>query len=270
MAGFAQLSLELMVARAEVARKANEVKKLNVVYEPGGRAREYAAQAVNLYSGCGHKCSYCYAPAALQRNRQDFYEKPGPRARDFWNKLEHDLKLLGGRPNMEPVLLCFSCDAYQPIDVEYGYARKALSMFKRHNVPFQVLSKGGMRCARDFDLYEPGRDIYAATMTFMSADKSARWEPGAALPAERIDALKLAHEMGIKTWVSLEPVIEPLESLACIDACANYVDGFKVGTWNHDKRAKEIDWFEFGHEAVAKIEGYGKELYVKKDLKELM
>jgi len=149
-------------------------------------------------------------------------------------------------------------------------ARKALMAFKKHGVNFQVLSKGGMRCARDFDLYEAGKDIFAVTMTFMDAAKSQQWEPGAALPADRIAALKLAHEMGIKTWVSLEPVIEPSESLACIDACAGYVDGFKVGTWNHDKRAKEIDWFKFGHEAVAKIEGYGKELYVKKDLKEKM
>ena len=236
-------------------------------YRAGGRAREYAALAVNIYSGCGHKCSYCYAPAALQRCREDFYEKPGPRARDFWSKLESDLKSLEGRPDMEPVLLCFSCDAYQPIDLEYGYARKALSMFKAHDVPFQVLSKGGMRCARDFDLYLPGRDIFAATMTFVDAKKSAQWEPGAALPEDRIAALKAAHERGIKTWVSLEPVIEPLESLACIEASHAWVDGYKVGTWNHDKRAKEIDWHAFVHAAVEKIEGYGKELYVKKDLK---
>lgn len=264
---FAQLSLEMMVMRAGAAREKNVVKKLDVIYEPGGMAREYAALAVNLYSGCGHKCSYCYAPAALQRNRQDFYEKPGPRARDFWRKFEGDCKALAGK-DIEPVLMCFSCDAYQPIDVEYGYARKMISIFKKYNIAFQVLSKGGMRCARDFDLYAPGKDIFAVTMTFLDAEKSKQWEPGSALPAERIEALKLAHERGIKTWVSLEPVIEPAESLACIDACAAYVDGFKVGTLNHDKRAKEIDWHAFVHEAVAKIEGYGKELYVKKDLKE--
>ncbi|OPY56077.1 MAG: hypothetical protein A4E49_00311 [Methanosaeta sp. PtaU1.Bin112] len=269
MAGFAQLSLEMMVMRAGAAREKNAVKKMNVIYEPGGRAREYAALAVNLYSGCGHACSYCYAPAALQMNRQKFCEQPGPRARDFWNKLESDLKSLEGK-KVEPVLMCFSCDAYQPIDVELELARKALGMFKKHDVAFQVLSKGGMRCARDFDLYKPGRDIFAVTMTFMDAEKSKQWEPGAALPADRIEALKLAHSMGIKTWVSLEPVIEPAESFACIDACADYVDGFKVGTWNHDKRAKEIDWYNFGHAAVAKIGGYGKELYVKKDLKEKM
>ena len=269
MIGIAQLSLEMMVMRAGVARKANEVKKLQVIYEPGGRAREYAALAVNLYSGCGHKCAYCYAPAALQMSREKFYEQPSCRARDFWGKLESDLKALEGK-QVEPVLLCFSCDAYQPLDIELKLARKALLAFKKHCVNFQVLSKGGMKCARDFDLYEPGKDIFAATMTFLDADKSKRWEPGAALPAERIEALKLAHSMGIKTWVSLEPVIEPEQSLACIDACAAYVDGFKVGTWNHDKRAKEIDWHAFGHEAVAKIECYGKELYVKKDLKEKM
>lgn len=264
-----QMSLSDLVRRAGVARRERSVKRLQVIYEPGGRAREYAALAVNLYSGCGHACKYCYAPAALQMNRQKFCEQPGPRARDFWNKLESDLKALEGK-QVEPVLMCFSCDAYQPLDVELKLARKALMAFKKHDVAFQVLSKGGMRCARDFDLYKPGRDIFAVTMTFMNAGKSAQWEPGAALPAERIAALKLAHERGIKTWVSLEPVIEPSESLACIDACAAYVDGFKVGTWNHDKRAKEIDWHAFGHAAKQKIEAYGKELYIKKDLREKM
>ena len=259
---FAQLNLELLVARAASNREAAK-PKLAVIYEPAGRAREYAALAVNLYSGCGHGCAYCYAPAALKMDRKKFVESPGPRARDFWNLLEKDLSVLEGR-EIEPVLMCFSCDAYQPLDVKLKYARRALEAFRAHDVPFQVLSKGGMRCARDFELYGP-HDIFAATMTFVDAAKSQQWEPEAALPANRIAALKLAHERGIKTWVSLEPVIEPKESLACIDACA-FVDGFKVGTWNHDARAKAIDWHAFVHAAESRIKALGKELYIKKDL----
>jgi len=268
MAGFEQTSLALLVARAS-ANRAAKPPKLSVIYAPRGRAREYAALAVNLYSGCGHGCSYCYAPAALKMDRKRFVEAPSARARDFWRKFETDCKLLEGRA-IEPVLMCFSCDAYQELDVELQYARRAIELFKAHNIAFQVLSKGGMRCARDFELYEPGKDIFAATMTFLDAEKSKQWEPGAALPAERIEALKLAHSMGIKTWVSLEPVIEPSESLAIIDKVWPFVDLFKVGTWNHDKRAKEIDWRAFGMEAVRRIEGYGKELYVKDDLRRFL
>src|SRR3972149_6634508 len=48
-------------------------KAMGVIYEPTGKAREYAELAVNLYSGCGHSCGYCYAPACLKKTRADFY-----------------------------------------------------------------------------------------------------------------------------------------------------------------------------------------------------
>lgn len=262
----AQMDLAGMVARAAAARERNAVKKLQVIYEPAGRAREYASLALNLYSGCGHGCKYCYAPAALKKDRALFWNRPEPRDRSFFGKFENDLKLLAGK-NVEPVLMCFSCDAYQPLNDKLQYARKAIMLFNKYDVAFQVLSKGGMRCVSDFELYKPGRDVFAATLTFLDDSKSLQWEPGAALPGDRLEALQLAHEAGIKTWVSLEPVIEPAESLKCIEACIDFVDGFKVGTWNHDARAANIDWKKFGMEAVKKIKEAGKELYVKHDLR---
>jgi hypothetical protein len=47
-----------------------------LIYEPAGRAREYAALACNIYRGCDHACEYCYAPAATRRDRAAF--APGP------------------------------------------------------------------------------------------------------------------------------------------------------------------------------------------------
>lgn len=49
------------------------------IYEPRGRAREYGELAVNIYTGCNHGCSYCYAPAVLHRGREEFAEvRPRP------------------------------------------------------------------------------------------------------------------------------------------------------------------------------------------------
>jgi len=31
-----------------------------LIYKPKGRAREYAKLALNLYSQCGHGCTYCW------------------------------------------------------------------------------------------------------------------------------------------------------------------------------------------------------------------
>jgi len=62
---------------------------MNIIYEPKGRAREYAELAANLYSGCAHGCEYCYAPGALRVNRTDFRLCVKPR-KDCLQQLEKD------------------------------------------------------------------------------------------------------------------------------------------------------------------------------------
>jgi DNA repair photolyase len=259
----AEMSLIDLVSRAGQARKERSMKKLQVIYEPSGRAREYAARAANLYSGCDHGCKYCYAPLAVHKTRENFgsvSERPG-----ILRKLEADCALLSGA-DIEPVLLSFTCDPYSQFDWAHGLTRNALQIFRKHGVPFQVLTKGGTRAARDFDLYGPN-DVFASTLTFIDPAKSREWEPGAALPGDRFEAIRKAHDMGIRTWVSLEPVISPAESLQIIDLMEPYVDLFKVGTLNHHALGKTIDWRAFGSKAVRKLQKYNKNYYIKDDLR---
>ncbi|GAG16265.1 unnamed protein product [marine sediment metagenome] len=55
-----------------------------------------------------------------------------------------------------------------------------------------------------------------------------------------------AHERGIKTWVSVEPVVDPVEALMVIETLLPYVDLWKVGKLNHDpEREKAINWKNF-------------------------
>lgn len=35
------------------------------IYEPKGRAKEYGDCAINIYTGCPHRCYYCFAPGVL-------------------------------------------------------------------------------------------------------------------------------------------------------------------------------------------------------------
>jgi len=72
--------------------------------------------------------------------------------------------------------------------------------------------------------------------------------------------------LGIRTWVSLEPVVDPEQSLELIRETADFVDEYKIGRWNHDPKADEIDWKDFGNKAVALCESLGKKYYIKKDL----
>jgi len=143
--------------------------------------------------------------------------------------------------------------------------RKVLELFKEYNIPFQMLTKGGYRAKRDFDLYKKG-DAFASTLTFLNNRKSLLWEPKAAIPFERINTLKTAHDLGIETWASLEPVIDPLETLAIIENTHEFIDLFKVGTLNYNEHALTIDWIKFRNDVVVLLNKLGKKYYLKKDL----
>ena len=76
-----------------------------------------------------------------------------------------------------------------------------------------------------------------------------------------------AKSMGIMTWASLEPVIEPEQSLEIIRRAHGYVDLFKVGTLNHHPRAREIDWHKFAADAVRLLRELNCSYYIKDDLR---
>jgi len=239
---------------------------MRVIYEPRGRAREYSPLSLNLYNGCSHACRYCYVPAVCKKHPEMFHAQVSPR-KDILGKIEKDCKEIRGEDAQ--VLFCFTSDPYQEAEKRHGLTQQAIEIFRENNVSFQVLTKGGMLAARDFDLYTP-RDQVAATMTFLDDKDSLEWEPGAVLPGERMEMLRLAKSMGIRTWVSLEPVIDPEQSLEIIRQTHGYVDRYKVGKLNYHERAKEIDWEKFAADAVTLLEEHGCEYYVKKDLRRYM
>lgn len=240
-----------------------------LLYQPNGRAREYSQWALNIYRGCGHLCTYCYVPNATVTSREAFH-RPEER-RDFLAKLEKEAAAM--KPTGDKILLCFSCDPYQPIDDELQHTRKALQILKKYGHNFQILTKGGKRALRDLDLYGPG-DAFASTLTLIDPGKSEEWEGQAASPQERMDTLKAFHAAGVETWVSLEPVLNPASALEIIRRTHEYVDLYKVGKLNYQSKAdpranalaEKIDWAQFANDAISLLEGLGKRFYIKDDL----
>ena len=109
---------------------------------------------------------------------------------------------------------------------------------------------------------------FAVTLTTDDDDVSRKWEPYAALPAERIASLKKAHNIGLRTWVSLEPVIDPEAVYRLIKKTHAFVDLFKVGKLNYHPLAKEIDWTEFHKKVKDLLKQLGTRYYIKKDLRQ--
>jgi DNA repair photolyase len=164
----------------------------------------------------------------------DFAKAAAPK-KDAIRKFEKDCAELAAAKDQREILISFSTDPYQPIDEELQLTRTAIGILIRNNLHFTVLTKGGSRSARDFDLMAARPDLcrYGATLVFARHDDKERWEPNAATTSDRIGALQKAHDLGIRTWVSLEPVIHPDQTLELIRQTVGFVDEYRIGKFNH-------------------------------------
>jgi DNA repair photolyase len=231
---------------------------MSLIYEPKGKAREYSPLALNIYSGgCDHGCRYCYC---------------GNIMRGAWGTSPQvrDLSKLGQEASKasRQILLCFVGDPYCAAEQTHRQTRAALAVLKAARCSVAILTKGGARCLDDLDTFRDwpdGRIKVGATLTFTNRDRSLAEEPGAASPGERLSTLNHLRNQGVKTWASIEPVIDAEESLAVIKASLSCVDAYKVGKLNHKPSA--IDWKAFCVSAVEMIRGAGRKLYVKDDLR---
>jgi len=237
---------------------------MSVIYEPRGKAAEYSPLAMNIYKGCSHGCVYCYAPAATYKQREVFHATPQPR-NNFFQEFGKDL--IKFRGDKRPILLCFTTDPYQPIEETAKLTHYSLKKLLENGNAVKVLTKGGTRAVRDFDIMKTGNCDFGATLTFLDEVRSLEWEPAAAAQSDRINALRLAKEAGIKTWVSLEPVIDPEQVYEIIKATHEFIDLYKVGKLNYHPLSKTIDWHDFRVNVESLLTSLDKDFYIKDDLR---
>lgn len=238
-------------------------KALQVIYQPSGRAREYANWAASLFRGCDNFCEYCFSPKVLRMDKDKFHSEVTARA-DIKRKFESDCKKLNG--SGISVLFSFTCDPYPKLDSEIRLTRWGIQMLHEHGMHVNILTKG-KNATRDIDLLGMN-DAFACTLTFCREDDSLKWEPNAALPDERMAALRSMHLSGVHTWASLEPVLDPKQTLELIRRTHEYVDLYKVGTLNH--YPNQTDWKRFGNDAIELLEKLGKAYYIKEDLRKYL
>jgi len=190
--------------------------------------------------------------------REEFVNNPRPRE-GIIEALKKDVPKYSGRE----VLLCFTCDPYQQLELTKHLTRRTIEILHQNDIAVRILTKAGQRSMRDFPLLND-KDFYGATLTLISDTLTEFYEPCAESYKSREVALREAHRIGIKTWVSLEPVIVPEETLEIIKRTYSFVDEYKVGKLNYVKT--DIDWSKFLKDVTDLLKKYNKKYYIKKDL----
>lgn len=239
------------------------VKGCDYLYAPKGQAGEYSALAANPYRGCGMGCAYCYVPNVLKMARPEFDAGASPRP-NFLDRLRKDAAKYQSLGITAQTMLSFTSDVYNPYDT--SLTRPTLEILIEHGLGVCVLTKGGTKALADLDLYRPSRDSFASTLTSLDDSFSKKWERNAALPGDRIAALRAFHDAGIFTWVSLEPTIDTASSLQIVRETHSFVSLYKIGRVNYLPVTKTTDWESYTHEIIALCGQLGVKHYVKKDL----
>ena len=149
--------------------------------------------------------------------------------------------------------------------------RQVIEILIENDLSFTILTKGGTRAVRDFNLlagYDKARR--GTTLIFTNQADADYWEPGAGSITDRIDAIEQACAAGIQIWVSLEPVIDPGQALDLIEMSHPIVDQWKIGKLNHfPDIEKKVDWVRFREDAKALLDSLGADYYFKKSLTDL-
>lgn len=244
------------------------VKGADVIYRPSGNAGEYAPLATNPYERCGHGCKYCYVPNAMHISRPEF-NKPGVLRDGYMDRLAKDAHLHGSadlNDIQRQIFITFSSDPWHPGD-DSRWTRSILAKLTHENLAFCTLTKSGTKSLMDADMFRPDHDAYAASLTSLDDRFSKKWEPNAALPGDRIEALKRMHDRGIYTWVSIEPTLDVDHSIAVIKATHKFVCLYKVGRANYLKEiTATTDWRDYTLRIADLMDRLDQAHYIKADL----
>ncbi len=161
--------------------------------------------AVNPYSGCQHRCIYCFA---IDFTRID-------EARENWGRAVYvKTNLIDVLRNqikgMKRGITGFSTvtDAYQPVEAKYRLTRQAVKLVLENGFRVTVQTKSPL-AARDIDIFAQHRgtlDI-GVTLTTLDRKKALEIETQTPAPSQRVKLLEKLHNDNLKTWIFIGPII---------------------------------------------------------------
>lgn len=188
---------------------------------------------INPYVGCQHNCTYCYA-----RFMKRFTGHPEPWGQFVDVKINavELLKLEIRKKKPGRVWVSGVCDPYQPLEKKYQLTRGCLKVLADQHWPVSVLTRSPL-VLRDMDILKTGEN-FEVGMSITTADERARFqfEPSAPPIWERLHALGELHQIGIRTYAMLAPLLPGCEGLP--ELLAGKVDYVILDRMNY----QHADW----------------------------
>ncbi|MBI3456525.1 MAG: radical SAM protein [Candidatus Rokubacteria bacterium] len=170
--------------------------------------------SLNPYMGCAHRCTFCYVRAYELRADRPADDRYGQSVRVKVNIAEV-LWAEVTRPSWrrEPVAIGAATDPYQPAEGRYRLTRRCLEVLAAVRNPFSLITRGPM-IVRDIDVLQEASRRAEVCINFSIPTLDERiWhttEPGTAPPRQRLRALRMLVDAGLKAGVGLAPILPGL------------------------------------------------------------
>ena len=247
-----------------------ETKQLNgkAIYSPKGKAGEYAKYACNFYVGCSNDCDYCYCKRGVlghsmgkpQATLKKCFKDADNAFETFAKELDKNIVEL----QRHGLFFTFTSDPM--IDECIGLTILAIDYAKLKNVPCKILTKRG-----DFIQRLPmvwlypnqnslSRKYIAFGFTLTGHDELER---GSSTNAERIECMRKLHDLGFKTFASIEPVIDLQSSANMIWQTLGFCDLYKIGLMSGKRNYTPFDVQGFMHDTNLVIRDNHSKVYWK-------
>ena len=170
--------------------------------------------SLNPYTGCAHRCTFCYVRAFEARADRPADDRYGRSVRVKVNIAEVLRRELGRASwTRESVAVGAATDPYQPAEGRYRLTRACIRELSLGRTPFSLITRGPM-IRRDVDvLVEAAQRVKVHVSFSIPTLDEHVWratEPGTAPPRRRLESVRILSDAGIDTGVALAPILPGL------------------------------------------------------------
>ena len=194
------------------------------------------AWSLNPYTGCSHRCAFCYVRAFERRADRPSDARYGTDVRVKTNFVSILRAELGRRSwQREPVAIGAATDPYQPAESRYRLTRGTIEALAEFRTPFHIITRGPM-ILRDLELLVAAakRVKVRVNVSIPTLDPKVLkvMEPGVAPGKRRMQVVRALVDAGIDAAVGLAPILPGLtdgrESMAAVVRAAREAGATRV------------------------------------------
>jgi DNA repair photolyase len=170
--------------------------------------------SLNPYTGCVHRCTFCYVRAFERRADRPSDDRYGTSIRVKVNVAEVLERELSRRSwKRELVAIGSATDPYQPAEGRYRLTRACIERLAASLTPVHIITRGPL-VVRDVDVLADAARRARVSITFsiptLDHEIWRTTEPGTAPPAQRLRALRRLVDAGLDVAVGMAPILPGL------------------------------------------------------------